>query len=76
MNKKLYKKQLKKMDYDELLFESKCLRGEILYLDDLKRKYQHNNDIYSLCNVMNKRSEFYEKLRIVDDEVESRQKEE
>ena len=76
MNKKLYRKQLKKMDYDELLFESESLRGEILYLDDLKRKYQHNNDISSLCNVMNKRAEFYEKLRIVDYEVESRQKEE
>ena len=76
MNKKLYKKQLKKMEYDDLLRESFSLGEAIREFDDLKEKAQQDNDISSLCDIMNKRSECYEKLWIVAGEIKMRQKEE
>ena len=76
MNKKCYKKQLKKMDYRALILESFSLGEAIRELDDLKEKAQKDNDIYSLCNIMNKRAECYERLWVVAGEIEIRQKEE
>ena len=76
MNKKWYKKQLNKMDYDDLIRESFSLGESIRELDDLKEKAQKDNDISSLCNIMNKRAECYEKLWIVSGEIKMRQKEE
>lgn len=76
MNKKLYKKQLNKMDYRSLILESFSLGEAIRELDDLKEKAQKDNDISSLCNIMNKRAEYYEKLWIVSGEIKMRQKEE
>lgn len=74
MNKKWYKKQLKKMDYDDLLLESQSLKEAIRELDDLKEKAQQDNDISSLCHIMNNRAECYEKLWVVAGEIERRQK--
>ena len=48
MNKKLYKKQIKKMEYDDLLRESFSLGEAIREFDDLKEKAQQDNDISSL----------------------------
>lgn len=76
MNKKCYKKQLKKMDYRALILESFSLGESIRDLDDLKEKAQKDNDISSLCNIMNKRAEYYEKLWIASGEIKMRQKEE
>ena len=76
MNKKLYKKQLKKMEYDGLLRESFSLGEAIREFDDLKEKAQQDNDISSLCDIMNKRAECYEKFWIVVGEIKMRQKEE
>ena len=76
MNKKLYKKQLTKMEYDDLLRESSSLGEAIREFDDLKEKAQQDNDISSLCDIMNKRAECYEKLWIVAGEIKMRQTEE
>ena len=76
MNKKLYKKQLKKMEYNGLLRESFSIGEAIREFDDLKEKAQQDNDISSLCDIMNKRAECYEKLWIVAGEIKMRQKEE
>ena len=76
MNKKLYEKQLKKMEYRDLILESFSLGDSIREFDDLKEKAQKDNDTSSLCNIMNKRAECYEKLWIVSGEIKMRQKEE
>ena len=75
MNKKLYKKQLKKMEYDDLLHELFSLGESIREFDDLKEKAQQDNDISSLYIIMNKKAECYAKLKIVEDELKNRQKE-
>ena len=76
MNKKLYKEECKKMEYSGLLLESLSLKETIGRLNDLKEKAQKDNEISYICNIMNKRAECYEKLRIVEDELKSRIKEE
>ncbi len=73
MIKKEYKKECAKMDYSNLLLEELSLKETIGELDDLKEKAQQDHDLYSLCNVMNKRAECYEKLRIVEEEIGRRE---
>ena len=64
------------MDYRALILESFSLGESIRDLDDLKEKAKKDNDISSLCNIMNKRAEYYEKLWIASGEIKMRQKEE
>ena len=61
------------MEYDDILRESFSLGEAIREFDDLKEKAQQDNDISSLCNIMNKRAECYEKLRIVEEEIGRRE---
>lgn len=75
MNKKLYKEECKKMEYSALLIESLSLKELIRELDALKENAQQDNDIPSLYSIMNKKAECYEKLKIVEDELKNRQKE-
>lgn len=76
MDKKAYKKECKKMSFHDLTFEKLGLIEAIGNLNDLKEKAQQDNDISSLCNIMNKRAECYEKLEIVKDELQRKIKEE
>ncbi len=73
MIKKEYKKECGNMSYGTLLLEELSLKETIRELDDLKEKAQQDHDISSLCNVMNKRAECYEKLRIVEEEIGRRE---
>lgn len=75
MNKKLYKEECAKMEYSALLIESLSLKESIRVLDELKENAQQDNDIPSLYNIMDKKAECYAKLRIVEDELKNRQKE-
>lgn len=73
MIKKEYKKECAKMEYSNLLLEELSLKKAIREFDDLKEKAQQDHDISSLCNIMNKRAECYEKLRIVEEEIGRRE---
>ena len=69
MIKKEYKKECSKMEYSILLLEELSLKETIRELDYLKEKSQQENNIESLCNIMNKRAECYEKLGIIEEEI-------
>lgn len=79
MDKKAYKEECKKTEYSVLLIESLSLKETIGRLNDfLKEKENAHqvNDILSMYDMLNEIVECKEKLRIVEDELKSRIKEE
>lgn len=78
MNKKLYKEECAKMEYSALLIESLSLKETIGRLDDFLKeneKAYQDSGISFLYKESNEKAECYEKLKIVEDELKNRQKE-